>query len=325
VIEMQHLSEHPAFQNQRMPLLIRPVGRSQPLADVLQAESAIFEEKLLEHGALLFRGFSINSVSTFDGVVQAFSSQRMGYVFRSTPRTAMAAGIFTATEYPPEQEIPLHSENAYQRTWPMKLAFCCLTPAASGGATPIADMRRVTAALDPKLLNRFESRRIRYVRHYRPYLDLPWQTVFQTDSPSDVARFCGEHGLEHRWLEKDVLQTTHACQGVAYHPRTNERLLFNQAHLFHASSLGPNNERALINLFGRNGLPRHALYGDGEEIPLDDLESVRIALRAEAVDLHWQTGDVLLVDNMQVAHGRRPFSGQRRVLAALLEPYSPPS
>jgi alpha-ketoglutarate-dependent taurine dioxygenase len=34
-------------------------------------------------------------------------------------------------------------------------------------------------------------------------------------------------------------------------------------------------------------------------------------------DLPWESGDVALIDNHQVMHGRRPFSGQRSVLASL--------
>ena len=35
-------------------------------------------------------------------------------------------------------------------------------------------------------------------------------------------------------------------------------------------------------------------------------------------DLQWQPGDVALLDNYLVMHGRRPFSGKRRVLASLI-------
>jgi alpha-ketoglutarate-dependent taurine dioxygenase len=35
-------------------------------------------------------------------------------------------------------------------------------------------------------------------------------------------------------------------------------------------------------------------------------------------DIPWQTGDVVLVDNFLAMHGRRPFEGQRRVLASLV-------
>ena len=35
-------------------------------------------------------------------------------------------------------------------------------------------------------------------------------------------------------------------------------------------------------------------------------------------DTPWQTGDVALVDNYLVMHGRRPFEGERRILASLV-------
>jgi len=50
---------------------------------------------------------------------------------------------------------------------------------------------------------------------------------------------------------------------------------------------------------------------------------VREAFEAETVVFRWETGDVLLLDNMLVAHGRRPFKGDRKIVAALLDPSSP--
>ncbi|CAM5231048.1 hypothetical protein SANTM175S_04757 [Streptomyces antimycoticus] len=35
------------------------------------------------------------------------------------------------------------------------------------------------------------------------------------------------------------------------------------------------------------------------------------------MDVDWHTGDLLLIDNMLVAHGRRPYTGTRRVLVAM--------
>ena len=100
-------------------------------------------EKLLEHGALLLRGFGINDVARFESVVAGLSRCPLDYMYRSTPRTSVGKNVFTATEFPPPLEIPLHNENAYQRDWPLKLAFCCIEAAATGGQTSIADMRTV--------------------------------------------------------------------------------------------------------------------------------------------------------------------------------------
>jgi alpha-ketoglutarate-dependent taurine dioxygenase len=289
------------------------------LAKFLRANRARIEEDLLETGAILFRGFDVFSVAQFDAAVCEISSRRLEYVYRSTPRTALGSGIFTATEYPPSQSIGMHCENAYQRQWPLKIVFGCLLPATSGGETPIADVRRVTVRLGGRLVDDFERRGVRYVRHYRPHVDLPWQTVFQVSDRRALAEFCARVDLSHEWLDEDTLRTAQVCQGTARHPITGDRLWFNQAQLFHSSSLGAESEAALAQLFGRDRLPRQAYFGDGGEIADRDLQAVRRAFEDEAVAFAWQSGDVLLLDNMRVAHGRRPFKGERKVIAALLE------
>jgi alpha-ketoglutarate-dependent taurine dioxygenase len=102
------------------------------------------------------------------------------------------------------------------------------------------------------------------------------------------------------------------------HPASGERFFFNQAHLFHLSALG-GAASAMLRQFGANRLPRHAFFGDGGEIAAADLEAVRLAFKAEALAFPWQAGDVVLVDNLQAAHGRRPFRGQRKVIVSLME------
>lgn len=307
------------FPDQRILLLVQAPPGDRDLASFVQAHGQQIQSALLEHGAVLLRGFGVRNVEDFARFIDATGLERIDYVYRSTPRTAVADKIFTATEYPPQQEILLHNENAYQRDWPLKVAFCCLIAATSGGATPLGDMRQITAAIGPRLLERFAERGVCYVRHYRRHIDLSWQVVFQTQEPELVAEFCRAEGIEHEWLDSETLRTRQVAHGAAVHPINAERVYFNQAHLFHVTSLGPAGAQSLIQLFGADRLPRHATYGDGEEIAPEDLEHVRAAFRRHEVSFPWQPGDVLLLDNMQVAHGRRPFRGPRRVLAALLD------
>jgi hypothetical protein len=312
------------FTNSRLPLLISPQGRgSRDLAQWLREHKAFVDETLLAHGAILFRGFSVVTIEAFEDFSAAMSPHSLDYVYRSTPRTAVGKNVFTATEYPAEQEIPLHNECAYQLAWPLKLAFCCITPAAEQGETPLADMRRVTVAIPEETLERYAARKVRYVRNYTPYMDIPWQTVFQTSDREAVAQFCLKNNLTCEWLDNDTLRTIQICQGVARQPVTGERVLFNQAHLFHVSSLGAAAAKFMIDAFGADRLPRNSFYGDGEPLMQRDLDAVRSAFEREAIQFPWQRGDVLLLDNMQVAHGRRPFRGARKVLASLLENYSP--
>ncbi len=319
---MLGMKETAMFDNNRAPLVIQPSTAERDLSALVARNRAALEERVLEYGALLFRGFDVGSVDDFERFSSAISARKLDYTYRSTPRSAVGKGVFSATEYPADQEIAQHCENAYQRDWPLKLAFCCLVAAQSGGETPIADMRKVTAAIGDELMDRFEARKVRYVRHYRPYVDIPWNVVFQTSDRNELARFCAQNGIEHEWLDADTLRTAQTNQGVARHPMTGERVFFNQAHLFHVSNVGEEVAASLINLFGKDRLPRNAYFGDGGAIPEQDLQRVGRAFADVSVRFRWNSGDVMLLDNMQMSHGRRPFSGERRVVASLLDPYS---
>lgn len=307
----------------RSPLIVERHRGDDTLARHAHNHAAELCGKLLHHGALLFRGFEVRDVAAFDAFIDALGLERSDYLYRSTPRQAVGKRIFTASEFPPSQEIPLHNENAYQRAWPLKIAFCCLRPASRGGETPLADMRSVREAVGREWVDMFEARGVRYVRHYRPSVDIPWQEVFGTNDRAALASFLDEEGIAHEWLDAETLRTTQVCQGTAVHPVTHERVFFNQAHLFHASSLGPELMSSMCQLFGRDRLPRDASFGDGAEIPGACLERIRAAFREASFTFTWQMGDVLLLDNMQFAHGRRPYEGTRTQIAALMDPHRP--
>ena len=281
-----------------------------------------FDEELEASGALLLRGFAVAGSFELRAFVDAVSEHgALDYLYQSTPRTAVGDGVYTATEYPASQTIPLHNECAYQRTWPMRVFFLCVTPSKTGGETPIADTMRVTARIDAGVRDRFRRLGVLYVRNYRRQLDVPWQTVFQTDDRALVTRFCAEEGIEVEWRPNDGLRTKQLCQGLARHPSTGQEVWMNQAHLFHVSSLEPRARESLLRICAPDDLPRNCFYGDGTPIEEEVLDHVREAFRAEEVAFPWQANDVLVVDNMRVSHGRRPFTGGRRLLVAMSQPY----
>jgi len=304
----------------RFPLLVEPRRQESSLEFLLESIDTL-RELLLEHGALLLRGFG-DSERLFEPFVDAFSFERLSYVYRSTPRTAVSGKIFTATEYPADQHIPFHCENSYQRDWPMLLAFCCTEPAAQGGATPLADVRQVTARLPVTLVDEFRSRRVRYSRYYQPGADLSWQEVFQTQDREVVAAYCRANEIDFAWHGQEELSTSQVCQGTARHPALGVEVWFNQANLFHPSSLGSELEQMLVDMYGSDRLPRTAGFGDGSPIERRALAEVSTAFQQEARTFQWHESDVLLIDNMQIAHGRAPFSGKRTVLVAMSNSHS---
>jgi hypothetical protein len=182
-------------------------------------------------------------------------------------------------------------------------------------------MRDVTEQLGTHLVGRFEAAKVRYIRHYHHGIDLDWQDVFQTTNPIELAQTCAATEIEHEWLGpvEKLLRTVHVAQGVAFHPITGDRLFFNQAHLFHITSMGVEVAQMLSASFGRDRVPRHATYGDGSEISSADILNVQNTFKENEFTFKWEQGDVLWVDNMQIAHGRRPYKGDRKVLVALMD------
>jgi len=305
-----------------LPLLIEPSSSNVDLGSWLTAHRDELESWLREAGGILFRGFGIASTETFETLIASVSGRLLDYSYRSTPRTVISGKIYTSTEYPPHQTIPLHNENAYAHDWPMKIWFFSRECAATGGETPIADSRAVYRRVPAAIRERFEHKRLMYVRNYGTGFDLPWQEVFQTTDKSQVERFCRATGIQLEWLGNDRLRTRQVCQAVAQHPMTGDMIWFNQAHLFHVSRLPAEVREAMLTIFPEEDLPRNVYFGDGSEIDSDDLDCVCEAYEAERVVFPWLTGDVLLLDNMLTAHARNPFTGKRQVVVGMAEPYS---
>jgi alpha-ketoglutarate-dependent taurine dioxygenase len=303
----------------KLPLLARPVsGDIDPVALVQGTRKEIAND-LLKHGGVLFRNLNVTSPLEFLEFAKAFSWELLDYREGSTPRSVVHDKIYTSTEYPAHQCIPLHNEASYSRTWPTKIWFYCLEPARNGGETPIADSRVVFKLIDPAIKRQFIEKKVMYVRNYGNGLDLPWQRAFQTASRLAVEEYCRKSDIEFEWREGDRLRTRQVCQATAVHPQTGEKVWFNQAHLFHVSNLGSAVSESLSSVVTEQDLPRNAYYGDGSRIETSVLDSIREVYRHATVMFSWQRGDILMLDNMLTAHGRMPFEGPRRVVVAMAD------
>jgi alpha-ketoglutarate-dependent taurine dioxygenase len=306
---------------QKLPLVVEPNAAEIDLVNWSKNNLDFVEQNLLEHGGILFRGFDVESLERFDEFTRTFSSEQLEYIDQHTPRTRLAGKIYTSTEYPAEHYVPFHSENSKNHAWPMKIWFHCVQPAVQGGETPIADNHQVFELLDPHIRAEFMRKNVMYVRNFGEGLGLPWQTVFQTSERSEVEAYCREVGVEFQWKDENRLRTRHVCQAVATHPRTGKTVWFNQAHLFHVSSLEPAARESLLSLFTEDELPSNAYYGDGTPIEDYVIQEIREAFNRAAVSFPWQERDILMLDNMAVAHGRAPYVGTRRIVVAMAEAF----
>lgn len=232
---------------------------------------------------------------------------------RNAPRRA------PPTDYPADEEIFLHNENSYQSVWPQTLYFFCIEPPHTLGATPLADIRAVHAAIDPDVREEFTRRRWRVVRNFHEDFGVPWQQAFNTDDKDRVAAYCAGKGIDVEWTAGG-LRTTAVRDAMHRHPVTGETVWFNHITFFHVSTVAPDVRDGLLEIFAPEDLPTNSYYGDGAPIPDDVVAHLRQCYRDASTRFDWQRHDVLVVDNMLAAHAREPFTGPRKIAVAMAEP-----
>jgi alpha-ketoglutarate-dependent taurine dioxygenase len=290
------------------------------LVDIIAAERDHVRDALYKHGALLFRGFGVADPAAFEAVTRAFTPQAFSYVGGSTPRSRIAGEVFTSTEYAADAVLPMHNEASYFKTLPDFVWFCCKVAPEVAGETPLGDMRRVLKRLDPALVKRFDALGLLYVNnlHSGDGFGKSWQQTYQTDDRAEVERRVLDKGLEFEWTTPTNLRVRMRAPVLRTHSVTGDVYWGNQIANCHPALLPETTVRALRRLHGSAiNFPKAVVFGDGSEIPDDEVRQVVDALTAEETIFRWQVGDVLLVDNQATAHGRRPFKGARQIMVAL--------
>lgn len=282
---------------------------------------AAIEANLYRYGALLFRGFGLASPAQFEAFAEAMSSGLHG-TYGDLPKKEGGKKIYRSTPYPERQMILYHNESSHLASWPRKQWFYCELPSITGGATPIVDGRRMLRELPADLVAAFERKALMYIRTFSEDVDVPWQDFFKTDDRAEVEAHCRADGTEFQWFGDSVLQTRNRCPAVTRHPQTGERAFFNQVQLHHPYCLGKDIREGLLELVGEEMLPRNVRYGDGSLIEDEVMELLGRTYEACAVRFDWKQGDVILLDNMLVAHARDPYTGPRKIAVAMSEMFS---
>jgi alpha-ketoglutarate-dependent taurine dioxygenase len=292
----------------------------EPVIDLVewigQRQSSI-TQALRDVGSVLLRNLGITSQDAFRALASTFMRELVSYREQSSPRTSVGDHIYTSTDYPANQEIFPHNENSYSLTFPSTIAFWCHTPPSIGGETPLVDTRRVYAAIDSSIRDRFCRLGWMYLRNFGDGLGLPWQRVFQTDDPNEVEAYCERAEIQCVWKPGGHLRTTQVRPAVIAHPLTGEISWFNHVTFFHVSMLPKAARETLRSEFCETDLPNNTFFGDGSPIPDEVIGHLREVYQQHMVRTSWNIGDLLLVDNIAKAHGRRPFVGPRRILVAM--------
>jgi alpha-ketoglutarate-dependent taurine dioxygenase len=277
------------------------------------------ETQLRAFGAVLFRGFQLTRQSVFDKLLGVFCRQVItGY--GDLPPEEGTDRVYRSTPYPADTPILFHNESSHMSSWPTRQFFGCVTASPVGGETPLVDCRRIYQRIPTDIREHFREKGLLYVRRFIAGIDVPWQAFFKTQSKQEVESSCQRRGWRCEWSARETLTVLQPSQAVARNPVTGEWSFFNQIMLHHPHYLSSEERETLEEILGPQGLPRSVSYGDGSPIQTSVLNMIHELYQAESRSFRWREGDVLMLDNMSVAHGRAAFSGPRKIIVGLGDP-----
>ncbi len=323
------------YDEHGLPLIVEPATGS--LANDPEAVQSWFEEhhRTLEdllpaYGGVVLRGFAIPDTAAFNAMIERYDTDPMGYAGGLTPRSNISGKVFEASRVPPEQKIILHQEMGYLPNYPKAVAFYCLIPSETGGCTTIGDARRYQKQIPARLMDSVRERGGLYRRHYRkpgPDADplkalfrREWTDVLQVETVEQAEAACEAVGCAAVWEDDGSLSMHYRSSGFVNHSATGEEIWFAQVQGMHFNRARLDRNYDKLNAAVPAGRPRpiEILYGDGGDIPDDLVTPLYDVLDALAVNLPYEHGDFMLLDNIYTMHGRQPYTGKRDVQVGLV-------
>jgi alpha-ketoglutarate-dependent taurine dioxygenase len=336
---------------QQLPLIIEPNGNGTSKRELLHWINENREsvaQKFTRHGAILFRGFDIDTPNDFEDLAMQVDPRLESSYYGTSPRNLVKGTkcVFTASELPGYYPIPQHCEMSYATNPPINIFFYCHVEPDYGGESPICNFRKVYAELNSKIRDEFDKKGVITVRNYsglgsKSRFNLfelkKWNEIFNTTEKAEVEKQCREQHIEFEWLDGGNLRLLHRTPAAIEHPVTSEKTWFNHLQVFHPhgadveySYIHHHQHRAktffwknfialMVKLKSRTApmeQSMNVLFGDGTPIPDSYVEHVEGVIWKNMVLMPWKKKDVIALDNFSTAHGRMPYEGEREILVS---------
>ncbi|MEL7002883.1 MAG: TauD/TfdA family dioxygenase, partial [Bacteroidota bacterium] len=147
-----------------------------------------------------------------------------------------------------------------------------------------------------------------------------WQETYETEDKSEVEKFFRDSNIEFEWKDDGGLKVIQKRPATIVHPITKERVWFNQVDQFHPSQFENEIYEMLMMMYdSEEDLPMYGSFGDGSEIAVEKIRGIHKTFENNMILNRWEKGDILVVDNMLVCHGRMPYKGDRKIVVTMCQ------
>ncbi|CRG83305.1 hypothetical protein PISL3812_00656 [Talaromyces islandicus] len=291
--------------------------------------------RLIKHhgGAILIRGLSLSTPDDYSKVAHAFGFRPHVEIGRPPLRTVLAPNVKTANEGPPELPIWPHNEYGWSTINPGWLTFSALKIPDEGGSTPITSSIYLAYRLSKEAPSFFSDLRIKGAKYTYRYTVKPLvsntgtsirgaygQHVTDDDDEVTARRKIEAEVRRHselfEWHDDGSLSVTHIVPAIRLHTPTGATIFF--GNLTSAWGRSRHHGATRPPFRGDDGSYHPPpQFGDGTVMNVEDLDLLLDIAEKGAVNINWEQGDLVLLDNYAVQHSRKPWKGTRQVLAAL--------
>ena len=212
---------------------------------------------------------------------------------------------------------------------PRKLIFFCEMPATvhgSRGGNPIMDGRAFTKVLDSAVADKFKSKG--GIQYSGIFADagvddrfVTWQDSMQTSDRREAEGVLKSTGWDFEWLPDGSLRRFKNMPATRLHPVSGEEVWCNQLTAQHHTYF--HSHPTFPELAGKTEYdatfpyPFDTRYGDGSPVEQEVLDYLRGLMWSNSVGFQWEAGDMLIMDNIAVAHARLDFEGDRRMWVSM--------
>jgi alpha-ketoglutarate-dependent taurine dioxygenase len=257
------------------------------------------------YGAIWFSGFT-PSMEHFKSFTNALSAGFMEYVGGAMSRSPINGDqtVVSVTNAGDNFGVPLHGELYYRNDPPRLLWFYCDVPAEKGGETTVCDAFLLCERLSDHGRDFLKAHRIVYIR---TYTSDEMEAIYHTRDFEKVRAMCEARGIECESKLNGLVLTRYTTSALVP-DSSGTRLAFinNILPVIGLEMAGKTN--SLVRLENGYGLPH------------DVVLEIRRVSEELTFPVPMRSGDLLMVDNTRMMHGRRAFTGRRAVYSRLCGP-----
>ncbi len=321
-------------------LLVKPVsGKKINIIEWGEKNQVLVAKAIDEYGAIVFSSFNLETKEDFYNAYTAITGNPPDLYKGDTPRKELMKNIYKSTAVANHHFVPLHQEVSAgsRKDMPKYISFFCLkAPKEGTGQTLVGSANKISEyiqAIMPKFWALLSTKNLTYKARYLPtnswltrwirWFNPSFATIqqrFGTEDPKEVEKICEKEGFTCEW---DSGWAVISKSGIPAVINANDKNLF--CNQIHVDKLTPKLCGSLINyIFARilifptaRFLQFDVQFDDGTPISNDDAQELLSILEQHQQRRDWQQGDLLILNNATMMHGKTPHEGEREILVAM--------